>query len=293
MTPGSPLIPTLYALITLIWGSTWLVIKIGLVGVPPFLGAGLRFALAAAVFFVLIAVRGKKIAVDRNGKIAILSCGFLSFTFSYACVYWAEQYISSGLTAILYCLAPLMTALLSRFWTRSESLTTGKVAGIVIGICGTTILFWPSEVVTRAHLAGMAVALFSVLSAAVNLVSVKKYARNTDVYVMNAFGMSIGAVCLLALSALFERGSLPIWTASNIGAIVYLALAGSVTTFLSYYSLIKVMDATRLSLITLIFPIVAVILGRIFLQEAIPPSAWGGMATVLVGVSIAILPSRS
>ncbi len=291
MTPGSPWIVFLYALITLIWGSTWLVIKIGLVGVPPFLGAGLRFALATAVLFALIAVQGRKIAVDRQGRIAVVSCGLLSFTVSYACVYWAEQYISSGLTAILYCLMPLATALLSRYWTRSETLSTRKVVGIVIGMLGTAVLFWPSETVTRSHLAGMAAALFSVLGAAVNLVTVKKYARDTDVYALNAWGMGIGAICLLALSAVFERQSAVLWSTTNALAIVYLALAGSVVAFLSYFSLIKVMDATHLSLITLIFPIVAVFLGRIFLREAIAPSAWVGMALVLGGVAIAIVPA--
>lgn len=290
LTPGSPLIPILYALITLIWGSTWLVIKVGLEGVPPFLGAGLRFALAAAVLFAILAARGTKIVVDRNGRIAILSCGLLSFTLSYACVYWSEQYISSGLAAILYCLMPLVTALLSRFWTRSETLSTRKIGGILVAMAGTVVLFWPSEAVTRAQIVGMAVALASVFGAAVNLVSVKKYGRDTDVVTMNALGMTIGAVCLLTLSAVLERRAVVTWTSANALAIVYLALAGSVTTFLSYYSLVKVMDATRLSLITLIFPIVAVFLGKVFLHEAIPPSSWAGMSGVLLGVAIAIVP---
>lgn len=284
-------IPALYALICLIWGSTWLVIKIGLMGVPPFLGAGLRFALASAVLFALIGLRGTRIRLDRNGWIAVLSCGFLSFTLSYACVYWAEQYISSGLAAILYCMMPLATALLSRFWTRSETLTPRKIGGILVAMIGTAVLFWPSESVSRHQLAGMAAALLSVLAAAVNLVSVKKYGRQLDVYVMNACGMTIGAAGLLTLSALFERGAAVSWSVPNVLAIAYLGIVGSVTAFLSYYSLVKVMDATRLSLITLIFPIVAVFLGAVFLKESIPPSTWSGMAAVFAGVAIAIVPA--
>ena len=108
---------------------------------------------------------------------------------------------------------------------------------------------------------------------------------------MNALGMTIGAVLLLSLSAVFESHALVTWSRANVLAIIYLALAGSVTAFLSYYSLVKVMDATRLSLITLIFPLVAVILGWAILREAIPPSTWGGMAAVLLGVAIAIIPA--
>ena len=291
MKRGAILVPALYALICLIWGSTWLVIKIGLVGVPPFLAAGLRFTLASAVLFVLIALRRSKIRLDRDDKICILSCGLLSFALSYACVYWAEQYISSGLAAILYCMMPLATALLSRFWTRSETLSSRKIGGIVVAMAGTAVLFWPAEGVSRAELAGTAVALVSVVCAAVNLVMVKRHGRNTDIYVMNAFGMGIGAVLLLTLSAIFESHAAVVWSRDNALAVVYLALAGSVTTFLSYYYLVKIMEATKLSLITLIFPIVAVALGRIFLHESLPASAWSGTAGVFLGVAIAIVPS--
>lgn len=282
-------VPLLYAACCLIWGSTWLVIKIGLVGVPPFLGAGLRFALSSAVLFLLMAIRRSPRRLDRDGTISVLSCGLLSFTFSYACVYWAEQYISSGLTAILYCTMPLIVALLSRYWTRSETLTPGKVAGILVGMAGTALLFWPDESASRAQLLGMAVALASAAAAAVNLVMIKRHARHTDIYALNAYGMGLGAACLLLLSFALERGVAVHWTAANVGAVVYLALLGSVAAFLSYTHLIKVMDATKLSLITLIFPIVAVLLGKAFLAEATTARTWSGMAVVLAGVALASL----
>ena len=285
------MIPALYALITLIWGSTWLAIKIGLVGVPPFLAAGLRFTLASATLFALIALRGTKIRLGREEKLCILSCGLLSFSLSYACVYWAEQYISSGLAAVLYCLMPLFTALLSRFWTRSETLSARKIGGILVAMAGTVVLFWPGAGVSRAELAGTAVALLSVVTAAVNLVTVKRHGRDVDIYVMNAFGMAIGAALLLTLSACAESHAAVVWSRDNVLAIVYLALAGSVTTFLSYYHLAKVMEATKLSLITLIFPIVAVALGRAFLHESLPASVWSGTAAVFAGVAIAIVPA--
>jgi drug/metabolite transporter (DMT)-like permease len=285
------LIPGLYALICLIWGSTWLVIKIGLVGVPPFLGAGLRFTLASAALFALIALRGTRIRLERDDKICVLSCGLLSFALSYACVYWAEQYISSGLAAVLYCTMPLATALLSRFWTRSEKLSGRKIGGILVAMAGTVALFWPGAGVSRSELAGTAVALASVFAAAVNLVMVKRHGRNTDIYVMNALGMAIGAILLLTLSALVESRVPVAWSRDNVLAIVYLALVGSVTAFLSYYSLVKVMEATKLSLITLIFPLVAVALGRVFLRESPPASARSGAAVVFLGVAIAIAPA--
>jgi len=282
------LVQALYVLVCLIWGSTWLVIKIGLEGVPPFLGACLRFSLAATILFSLVAARGRGAGIDRDGRKAVLSCGVLSFTFSYAGVYWAEQYVSSGVTAVLYCLMPLLVALLSRFWTRSETLSARKLAGIAAGMAGTIVLFWPTGALSGMQRAGMAVALASVCISAFNLVVVKKYAKDTDVFALNAWAMAIGALGLLTLHALFERGAPVSWTPANAAAVVYLALIGSVTAFLSYFHLIKVMEATKLSLITLIFPIVAVILGRVFLGEVTLPRMWAGMATILGGVALAL-----
>jgi len=132
-----------------------------------------------------------------------------------------------------------------------------------------------------------------VIFAAVNLVLIKRHGRDVDIWVMNAFGMGLGAALLLALSALVESRIPVAWSGANVLAIVYLALVGSVAAFLAYYHLAKKMEATSLSLITLIFPIVAVALGRAFLHESLPTSARFGIAAVLLGAAIAGAPRRS
>ncbi|MBI3551683.1 MAG: EamA family transporter [Elusimicrobia bacterium] len=281
----------LYALLCLIWGSTWAAIKFALDGVPPFFGAGLRFALASLVLAPFAWSRRKR-ALTRDDKIAIASCGFLSFTASYATVYWAEQYIASGLTAILYCTMPLFVALLSAFWTKAERLTSRKVSGILIGIAGTAVLFWPHGELGARQAAGMLVTLSGSFMAALNLVTMKKHSKHTDIFVLNAVSMAIGAACLLALSALTESMAGLHWTRANAAALVYLSVVGSVASFLSYYHLIKTMEATLLSMITLIFPVVAVALGWAFLGETVTVMTGVGIAIVMTGVAIATLPAR-
>jgi drug/metabolite transporter (DMT)-like permease len=280
----------LYASLCLIWGSTWAAIKYALDGVPPFLGAGLRFALASLVLTPFALKRRKPLT--RDDRVAIASCGFLSFTLSYATVYWAEQFIASGLTAILYCTMPLFVALLSAFWTKAERLTARKVTGIVIGMAGTAVLFWPHGDLGASQAAGMLATLAGSFSAAANLVTMKKHSKHTDIFVLNASSMAIGAACLLALSALTESYAGLHWTRSNAAALVYLSIIGSVASFLSYYHLIKTMEATLLSMITLIIPIVAVALGWLFLGETVGASTGIGILVVLGGVAIAIAPSR-
>ena len=287
------MVPILYAAICLIWGSTWLVIKIGLVGVPPFLGAGLRFLLSTVLVGAVLAARRSRIRLTRDDIICILTLGILVFWLDYAAVYWAETRITSGLTAILFSTMPLMTALLSRFWTRRETLGPRKMAGIIIGMIGTTLLFWPEGHLGTREILGMLATLAGCLCAAINLVVMKEYGRHSDPMTLNFFGMGLGAVCLLAMSAALERGVTVEWSQSNVLAIVYLAVFGSVVAFTAYYYLIKVMDATLVSLSTLIIPIIALVLGRLILDEQVTLLAIVGMATILAGVAVAIQPGQA
>ena len=279
----------LFALICLIWGSTWLAIKVGLGGVPPFLAAGLRFLLAATIAGLMLVAQRKRIKLTREDKICVLSLGLLLFWLDYAFVYWAEVQISSGLTAVLFSTMPLFTALLSAFWTRSEPLSPRKVAGILVGVAGTLALFWPHERLGAMQVLGMLSVLAGSFVAAVNLVMIKKWGRHSDPFVLNFFGMGLGAAMLLAMSAAVERWSAVVWTRSNVLAMVYLAVVGSVIAFSAYYYLIKRMAATVVSLSTLIIPIVALALGRAILGETVTPAAIAGIVTVLAGVGMAIL----
>ena len=280
----------LYALLCLIWGSTWLAIKVGLEGVPPFLGAGLRFVLSTLIVGVVLLARRKRVHLTRDDKICVLSLGLLVFWLDYAAVYWAELRISSGLTAILFSTMPLMTSLLSTYWTRSETLGARKVAGILVGVVGTALLFWPHEHLGLQQSLGMLAALFGSLCAAINLVTMKKHGRHSDPFVLNFLGMGLGAACLMAMSAVTESWATVHWSRDNVLAIAYLAVFGSVIAFSTYYYLIKRMDATIVSLSTLIIPIVALILGRVFLGEIVTPMSVAGIVTILVGIGIAIVP---
>jgi drug/metabolite transporter (DMT)-like permease len=282
----------LFGLICLIWGSTWLAIKVGLIGVPPFLAAGLRFSLSAALVGIILAARRKPLRLTRDDIVCVVSLGILVFWLDYAAVYWAEGRISSGLTAILFSTMPLMTTLLSRFWTHSEILSGQKVAGILVGVTGTALLFWPDERLGFAEALGMLAALFGCFCAAVNLVIMKRHGRHSDPFVLNFLGMALGAVCLLAMSAALEQWSAVNWSRTNILAIFYLSIFGSLVAFSAYYRLIKVMDATTVSLSTLIIPIVALALGRFFLHERVAATAVAGIATILAGVAVAIVPGK-
>src|SRR4030095_12675450 len=108
------------------------------------------------------------------------------------------------------------------YWTRSESLSGRKVAGILVGVVGTALLFWPHERLGRQEVLGMLAALRASLCAAINLVLVKRHGGHSDPFVLNFFGMGLGAACLLAMSAALESWSALVWTRSNVLAVLYL-----------------------------------------------------------------------
>jgi drug/metabolite transporter (DMT)-like permease len=186
---------------------------------------------------------------------------------------------------------PLMTLVLSAYWTRSETLTGSMIAGIVVAVLGTALLFWPHDRLGLQQALGMLATLGASLLAAINLVTLKKHGRHGDPFVLNFFGMGLGAACLLVMSAAVENWSAVVWSRANVLALLYLSVFGSVIAFSAYYYVIKRMDATVVSLATLIFPIVALALGRAFLHETVTPTAVAGIVTVLAGVAVAIVQS--
>jgi len=185
----------------------------------------------------------------------------------------------------------LTTSLMSAYWTRTETLSRRKLSGILLGVAGTVLLFWPREHLGFDQALSMLATLAGSLFASVNLVTMKKYGKHTDTFVLNFFGMAIGAACQLLTSAGLERWSGVAWTRSNVLALLYLSIFGSVFAFLAYYALIKRIDATIVSLTTLIIPIVALALGRAILDEIVSPMAVAGIATILAGVTIAVVPA--
>ena len=165
--PSAFVISITFVLLCLIWGTTWSVIQIGLVGIPPLTGVALRFAIAAALLLVLIGVRRIRLGTTRRERLLWLSNSVLSFSVSYGVVYWAEQWVPSGLTSVLFATYPLFVALLAHYMLPAETLRRPEVIGIALGwaahrrgslslpifmhaginLLGAIVLMWGDEIV--------------------------------------------------------------------------------------------------------------------------------------------------
>jgi drug/metabolite transporter (DMT)-like permease len=285
---SSPLRLALLAALCLIWGSTWLAIKIGLEDLPPFLGAAVRFALAAGVLFALARLQRVPFPRSRRVHLALLGLGMGSFGMSYGVVYWAEQYIPSGLTAVLFATHPLLVLVIAHLLLRAERMTARRAAGVALGFVGVVLVFASdlSTVHPRAPVAA-GVLMLSPLAAAISNVAIKRWGTGLHVYNLTVLPMAYGSMALFTVSLATEDLASARWSTAALGSIVYLAVFGSVVAFVVYYSLLKRVAVTSLSLVSYIFPVVAVVLGWALLGERLGPGAWIGSATIIVGIVLA------
>src|SRR6185295_10198179 len=274
-----------------IWGSTWLFIKLGLEDLPPFTFAAIRFIIASAIVFSIIRIRGLALPRARADWLLLAGTGILSFGFNYGLVFWGEQYITSGLAALLQATTPAFGLLFAHFNLPGERLSWSKIGGVVLGVCGVAVVFSNQLAIAgRQALAGcMALTLSSIFVAYSNVL-VKKHGKNLTPAIMTAGQMLFGLLLLLIAAITLEGNPLRYhWTTMAVIALLYLAVVGSVIAFLLYYWLILNMDVTKSMLIALVTPVVAVILGMIVLNEEFGWRTLAGGAMIMLGIAFIVV----
>ncbi len=273
-----------------IWGSTWLFIKIGLRDLPPFTFAGLRFVLASAILGSLILIRRARWPRTRSEWLLIAVSGLLQFTLNYGLVFWGEQYISSGLAAVLQSTFPLFGLVIAHFYLPSERMTTLKVVGVLLGVFGVAVIFSDQLTIagSMALLGSIALVLSAVFGSYSNVL-VKAYGGKIDPQILAASQMVFGFVPLLAAGFATEGNPLRFnWTVSALLALMYLVIVGSVIAFALYYWLLRNMDVTNTMLIALVTPVVAVILGMLVLHEQLNWRLVAGTACIILGLGLIV-----
>jgi drug/metabolite transporter (DMT)-like permease len=280
------LIWTLYGVAVLIWSSTWVAIKIGLEDVPPLLGAGVRFALAGTVLLAIARALGRPLKTDlRLASVMAL----LPFAVAYGLIYWGEQYVPSGLAAVLFGVMPLYSAGIASVWLADEPLRARLMAGIAVAIGGLSLAFGESLALGDAKwalLAAIACAL-APLASAIGNVSIKRRGGRLDAVVLNGWAMLGGGALLLVVSAAAEAWGGAAWSTQAVGSILYLAVIGSAVPFVVLTVLLRELPAVTVSYITLLLPFGALAFGAALYDERVTIAALGGAMLVASGLVIA------
>jgi drug/metabolite transporter (DMT)-like permease len=280
-----------WLVLCLIWGSTWLFIKIGLTDLPPLTFAGIRFVIASLILFTIIWVRRLRLPRNRNDWWLLALTGFLSFSLNYGLLFWGEQYISSGLAALLQATIPAFGLVIAHFYLPDERMTLAKIAGIILGVAGVGIVF--SNQLTVAGtlaLAGCVALVLSSLFVAYSNVLIKARGKALDPAIISAGQMVFGLIPLLLIGIPLEGNPFSFrWTLMAIVSLLYLALVGSVIAFLLYYWMMRNMDVTKSMLIALVTPVVAVLLGMLVLEEELSWRTVVGGAMIMSGIGMIVL----
>ena len=283
-----------WLLLCCIWGSTWLFIKLGLADLPPLTFAGIRFIIASTVLILLIRLRRVRFPTKRSDWLLLAISGLLSFSLNYGLLFWGEQYISSGLAAVLQSTIPAFGLVIAHYYLPGERLTGMKIFGVVMGVAGVSVIFSNQlEIAGPKALWGSAAVVLGAFCAAYANVLVKAHRRKLDPSVIALGQMAFGLVPLLAIGIPLEGNPLHFhWTLRALVALFYLALVGTVVAFIAYYWLVHHMDVTNTMLIALVTPVVAVILGMLVLNERLMWRTLLGGAMIVSGIGLIVRRRR-
>jgi drug/metabolite transporter (DMT)-like permease len=298
-----------FFLIYFIWGSTYLAIRFAIASIPPFLMAGWRFMLAGLLMTVFLRLRGVPLpSWSQYWRLAVV--GIFLFVGGNGLVVWAEQYIDSGLAALLVSTLPLWLIVLDWLWAAGPAPRLQALLGIALGVAGTVVLIKPEwllpslvesqSVATETTLTGQAalasiiVVLASVLWAIGSIYS-KKFSKPQSVFMSAACQMTGGGAALLMLS--FGLGEpaqfhLAAVTTSSMIGFGYLMIFGSMIAISAYVWLLQNASAASISTYAFVNPLVALLLGWLIADEPLTLPILVGAAIILVGVVLVIRTSR-
>ena len=280
--------------VCLIWGTTYLGIRVSLESIPPALMGGLRWTAAGGLLSIYLVARGRRLPPPSEwGRITVL--GFLLLGLGNGGVVFAEQWVPSGLAAVLVATSPFWMAAVESFWPDSERMQARVIAGLVIGFSGIVLLVWPDLTLghasSRGFLAGIIALQIASLGWSIGSSYSKRQGKGTEdpyeVLGTTAFQMLAGGLIMTAAGTVRGEWNDLFFTARTTTALVYLATVGAIGGFVAYTYALRHLPVSFVSLYAYINPVIAVALGVLVLHE---PFTWRmAIAAALVFAGVAVV----
>lgn len=279
-------VPAAYLGIILIWSTTPLTIQWSTQGANFAFAVLARMVIGLATATVLLLGGRTRFPVHARALSSYVVGGLGLFS-SMALTYWSSRHVHSGLISVTFGLSPLMASILATFLLGEKAITPWKVLGTLLGVSGLGIIFLDGTSLGGAHFkAGLTVLLFAVFFYATCLVWLKRIGDDSPPLATTVGSLGI-ATPLFAVLWLATSGEIPATIPWRSGlAIVYLGVFGSAIAFTMYYYVIKHLRATRIALITLITPVMALLLGNLLNGEHVTPNLGFGTALILLGLAV-------
>jgi drug/metabolite transporter (DMT)-like permease len=282
----------LYAGAAMIWGSTWLGIKLQLTQVPPILSVGYRFCLAAFILLAFCRLSGKRLSFSRRDHLFMSLQGCTLFGLSYCCSYLSTGYMTSGLVAVVFSTILMWNIFNLRIFMH-QPIAWRAFWGGIIGLFGIGTVFWHdlAAFTATSGVIGLIIALAGAYLASIgNVVSSRNSKQGVPVTQANAFGMGYGGLLTLLIHFALGGALTMDWSIGYLGPMLYLTIFGSIVAFGCYMLLISRIGAEYAAYVTLLMPVIALILSTIFEGYHWSANAAIGVAVVLTGNLIILTP---
>ena len=283
-----------WLILAFIWSTTWIFIKIGLGDLPPIAFSSARFILSATILFAVIKIQ--RIALPKTSKEwrLVALTGVLQFSINYSCVFWSEQYITSGLAAVLQATIPVFGLAIGWMFLPDERITLQKILAILLGIAGVAVIFVDQlRIENWLAFIGCVVVVIGAYAAAQSSVLTKAKASNIHPAAF-VFGQMLCGLPLIIVYSLIAEGN-PLtyhWSWTALGCIVYLAVFGSVIAFWLYYWLLHRVESTKAMMISLVTPLLAVVIGAVTLGESLPAQTYLGGVMIVGSIALIVFRRR-
>ncbi len=268
----------------ILWGFTWMYLKISLQEMPLYKGLSIRFISAGVIFWIIYFLKSEKVQLTKDLRRVYILFTLFNFSLCYYLTYWGTKFVFSNLGAILWSLLPLCVAFMAHFYLPDDKLTRRKFGGIIIGLVGSILLFYNKDLLGQGQtFLGLLAILLSVILAAWPNVHLKMQKSKINPYHLNAVGMSISGIIFLIFALIFEgQASIPLDN-KNMFAIFFLTVPGTVITWGIYIWLFNHLPVTQISYTAFYPPIIASIVGWFFLDELLPLTAILGSMLIIAG----------
>lgn len=277
-----------YVSLCLIWGSTWLAIRVVVREVPPLEAAAIRFLAAAILLLGLAAAQRRSWPRTQSQWKALLVLSFTIMAVPYGLLFWAEQYVTSSMTAVLYSAMPLLVALFTPLMMH-KTVPRRAVFAMMVAFGGLLMLFYSRLSASgRSFLGGVAV-LLSVVLSAWSVVYAKDRLQEIDAVISTGLQLLFGSLALFWATWALEARQHALWTRTAAISLAFLVVFGSCAAFVIYYWLLKKVQPYQLATTSLITPIIAVLEGALLLHEPVPLLMIVSIAIVLGSVATVLL----
>jgi drug/metabolite transporter (DMT)-like permease len=282
-----------FAAVCLIWGTTYLAIKVALETIPPMAMGGIRYTTAGVVLALALWMRGTPLP-PRSSWPSLAFIGFFMLGLGNGGVTYGEQFVPSGLAAVLIATSPFWMTGVESLWPGGERLRLRQVAGLLVGFSGILVLVWP-DLLASADTgsrfgAGVLALQVACVGWAIGSSYAKRFTRSTDVLAAASLQMVFGGMWMLLFATVAGEWPRLAFNGKTAFALAYLTVGGSIVAYTAYAYALKYLPVSTVSLYTYVNPVIAVALGTLLLGE--PFGARMVVAAAVIALGILIVSAR-